>query len=291
MGRKKKSNKGSNKVKISKTKKTKTKVAFDQTSRHITYKPKNIKGNEIKIKKIIKQPTEKKIYNVKDYVVYPKHGIGKIVSIEKAKIGSIDITFYKVYIEKEKLTLSIPLNQQSHLRYVSSINQINKSISILKSKPKEQHETLAIGGKSSHGMGMSNDLISSLGLESRIQKKLDMYTNSLKLQKVAIDNSWFNIQDIGSILKLHMHTRSLISAALYINVDEKSSPLFFYNPNSLTHFTYSLTSKTQSDFNFHHQSFQPKNGEMYIFPSWLLHGSNDEQNKTKDRTVISFNAS
>ena len=88
-----------------------------------------------------------------------------------------------------------------------------------------------------------------------------------------------------------MHTRSLISAALYINVDEKSSPLFFYNPNSLTHFTYSLTSKTQSDFNFHHQSFQPKNGEMYIFPSWLLHGSNDEQNKTKDRTVISFNAS
>ena len=62
--------------------------------------------------------------------------MGKIISIEKAKIGSIDITFYKVFIEKEKLTLSIPLNQQSHLRYVSSINQINKAISILKSKPK-----------------------------------------------------------------------------------------------------------------------------------------------------------
>ena len=39
-------------------------------------------------------------------------------------------------IEKEKLTLSIPLNQQSHLRHVSSINQINKAINILKSKPK-----------------------------------------------------------------------------------------------------------------------------------------------------------
>ncbi|HIO51135.1 MAG TPA: transcriptional regulator, partial [Pelagibacteraceae bacterium] len=71
-----------------------------------------------------------------DYVVYPKHGVGKIVSIEKAKIGSIDITFYKVFIEKEKLTLSIPLNQQSHLRRISSINQINKAINILKSKPK-----------------------------------------------------------------------------------------------------------------------------------------------------------
>ena len=73
---------------------------------------------------------------MKDHVVYPKHGVGEIVSIEKAKIGSIDITFYKVFIEKEKLTLSIPLNQQSHLRQISSINQINKAITILKSKPK-----------------------------------------------------------------------------------------------------------------------------------------------------------
>ena len=91
---------------------------------------------KIEIKKIKKQPTEAKIYNIKDYVVYPKHGVGKIISVEKAKIGEIEINFYKVFIEKEKLTLSIPLNQQSHLRHVSSINQINKAISILKSKPK-----------------------------------------------------------------------------------------------------------------------------------------------------------
>ena len=94
-------------------------------------------GDEkIQIKKIKKQPNEKKIYNIKDYVVYPKHGVGKIISIDKAKIGDIDITFYKVLIEKEKLILSIPLNQQSHLRSVSSINQINKAITILKSKPR-----------------------------------------------------------------------------------------------------------------------------------------------------------
>ena len=91
---------------------------------------------KIIIKKIKKQPTEKKIYNIKDYVVYPKHGVGKIISVEKAKIGNIEINFYKVFIEGEKLTLSIPLNQQSHLRPVSSINQINKAITILKSKPK-----------------------------------------------------------------------------------------------------------------------------------------------------------
>ena len=99
---------------------------------------KTFKSNEekIQIKKIKKQPNEKRIYNIKDYVVYPKHGVGKIVGIDKAKIGDIEISFYKVNIEKEKLTLSIPLNQQSHLRSVSSINQVNKAISILKSKPR-----------------------------------------------------------------------------------------------------------------------------------------------------------
>jgi len=124
--------------KISKTKKIKEKVGFKRSVRQSVYKSNIFKTNEekIKIKKIEKQPTEKKIYSLKDYVVYPKHGVGKIVSIEKAKIGSIDITFYKVFIEKEKLTLSIPINQQSHLRHVSSINQINKAINILKGKPK-----------------------------------------------------------------------------------------------------------------------------------------------------------
>ena len=135
MGRKKKNNK-IKKSKIYKNKKKKEKVAFDQPARQTTFKPKNLKANEIKIKKIKKQPTEKRIYNIKDYVVYPKHGVGKIISIDKAKIGNIDINFYKVFIEKEKLTLSIPLNQQSHLRHVSSVNQINKAISILKTKPK-----------------------------------------------------------------------------------------------------------------------------------------------------------
>ena len=88
------------------------------------------------IKKIKKQPTEKKIYNLKDFVVYPKHGVGKITSIEKATIGDIDIQFYKILVEKEKLTLTVPINQQSKLRPISSINQINKCVSILKTKPK-----------------------------------------------------------------------------------------------------------------------------------------------------------
>ena len=125
--------------KTTKTNKVKKKSALAKTPVVASnYKPNVFKSNEakVKIKKVLKQPVEKKDYNLKDYVVYPKHGVGKIIAVEKAKIGGIDITFYKVFIEKEKLTLSIPLNQQSHLRPISSINQINKAINILKIKPK-----------------------------------------------------------------------------------------------------------------------------------------------------------
>ena len=115
--------------------KTKNKLKIAEKSLE---KKNTISGSDEKpeIKKIKKQSTEKKIYNLKDFVVYPKHGVGKITAIEKAQIGEIDIQFYKILVEKEKLTLTVPINQQSKLRPIASINQINKCISILKTKPK-----------------------------------------------------------------------------------------------------------------------------------------------------------
>jgi len=90
----------------------------------------------IEIKKISKQNSEKKIYKVKDYVVYPKHGVGQIIAVENNVIADIEVTNYKIQITKDKLVLSIPVNQQINLRPVSSVNQINKAISILKGKGK-----------------------------------------------------------------------------------------------------------------------------------------------------------
>ena len=128
-----KKKKKSKKIQILKLKKSKRK-----TGNKISDKKTIIASSDEKpeIKKIKKQPTEKRIYNLKDFVVYPKHGVGKIMAIEKATIGEIDIHFYKILVEKEKLTLTVPINQQSKLRPISTINQINKCVSILKTKPK-----------------------------------------------------------------------------------------------------------------------------------------------------------
>jgi CarD family transcriptional regulator len=96
------------------------------------------KSNELKpeIKKVKKQETEKREYKIKDYVVYPKHGVGQITEFKKINIGGIDVETYIIKFEKDKANGMVPVNKQSHLRPLATINQVNKCISILKSKPK-----------------------------------------------------------------------------------------------------------------------------------------------------------
>ena len=73
---------------------------------------------------------------MKDYVVYPKHGVGQISEVKKINIGGIDVETYILKFEKDKANGMVPVNKQSHLRPLATINQINKCVSILKSKPK-----------------------------------------------------------------------------------------------------------------------------------------------------------
>ncbi len=96
------------------------------------------KTNEIKpeIKKVKKQETEKREYKIKDYVVYPKHGVGQITEFKKISIGGINVETYVIKFEKDKANGMVPVNKQSHLRPLATVNQVNKCISILKSKPK-----------------------------------------------------------------------------------------------------------------------------------------------------------
>jgi CarD family transcriptional regulator len=130
---------------LKKTAKTKQpKISKKDLSKKVVENPpiqntqfKSSRQNEIiEIKKIKKQETEKRTYKVKDYVIYPKHGIGQIISLDKLTIAGIEASVYKIEITKDKLNLTIPTNQQQHLRPLSSLNQINKAISILKGKAK-----------------------------------------------------------------------------------------------------------------------------------------------------------
>ncbi len=139
-GVKKKEKKKNLKIKAKKIKKEQStnenKVIENTSNKQNNFKL--IRGVEQKpeIKKIKSQASEKKEYKIKDYVVYPKHGVGQITELKKINIGEIDVETYILKFEKDKASGMIPINKQSHLRPLATINQINKCISILKSKPR-----------------------------------------------------------------------------------------------------------------------------------------------------------
>ena len=129
------------KKKSIKSKKNEQKKQIKNEVKKAEIKPENLrisKNNEVKpeIKKVKKQETEKREYKIKDYVVYPKHGVGQISEFKKITIGGIDVETYVIKFEKDKANGMVPVNKQSHLRPLATINQVNKCISILKSKPK-----------------------------------------------------------------------------------------------------------------------------------------------------------
>tara|TARA_Y100000591_G_scaffold135505_1_gene116301 strand:+ start:122 stop:1009 length:888 start_codon:yes stop_codon:yes gene_type:complete len=146
---KNKANKKSKKIKIKssknksfkKKKESKIDITNKKKEKSETIKSESLRINKLneqkpEIKKIKKQETEKKIYKVKDYVVYPKHGVGQITEFKKINIGGIEVETYLLKFEKDKATGMVPVNKQAHLRPLATINQVNKCISILKGKPK-----------------------------------------------------------------------------------------------------------------------------------------------------------
>ena len=77
-------------------------------------------------------------FKIGEIVVYPKHGVGEITSIENMEISSIKTQFYVVKMEQSKLIIRVPLDKQEEvgLRKISSKKIIEEVFETLKLKPK-----------------------------------------------------------------------------------------------------------------------------------------------------------
>ena len=167
-------------------------------------------------------------------------------------------------------------------------HEVNDIFKKLKEYKTNDSDAALVHGRSS--FSTHKNILLSLDLEERMQEKVNEYTDYIKLKPLTITNSWFSIQNVGGMLKEHIHGTSVLSAALYINVDEKSSPLVFENPNPHARFNYEDICEERCLYTSPFRSLYPQKGTLVIFPSWLRHGSMYNSNLTPDRTVISFNA-
>ena len=73
-----------------------------------------------------------------EYVVYPAHGVGQIISIEEQEIAGINLELFVVAFEKDKMTLRVPTHKAAEigLRSLSSPEVVSRAMSTLKGKAK-----------------------------------------------------------------------------------------------------------------------------------------------------------
>ena len=52
--------------------------------------------------------SEAPAFVVGDYVVYPKHGVGRVIELQNEEIAGMELELYVLRFEKERMTLASP---------------------------------------------------------------------------------------------------------------------------------------------------------------------------------------
>ncbi|MCP5036986.1 MAG: CarD family transcriptional regulator [Rhodobacteraceae bacterium] len=70
------------------------------------------------------------------FVVYPAHGVGKVVSIEEQEVAGLVLELFVVAFEKDKMTLRVPTNKaiEVGMRDLSSPELVSQAMNTLKGK-------------------------------------------------------------------------------------------------------------------------------------------------------------
>ena len=101
-------------------------------------------------------------FDVGDYVVYPKHGVGRVVELQSTEIAGIRLDLYVLRFEKERMTLRVPVNKADSvgMRKLSSDKTMKDALETLKGKPKVKRTMWSRRAQEYEAKINSGDLIS-----------------------------------------------------------------------------------------------------------------------------------
>lgn len=82
--------------------------------------------------------TKKSDFHPDEFVVYPAHGVGRIISIEEQEIAGLKLELFVISFEKDKMTLRVPVQKATEIgmRSLSSPDIVSKALETLKGKAK-----------------------------------------------------------------------------------------------------------------------------------------------------------
>jgi uncharacterized protein (TIGR02466 family) len=177
----------------------------------------------------------------------------------------------------------------------SSINIDNKKLikychSI---KKKEKGRIISnIGGYQSNNLNLKEEQTQTLIVN--ILQSVLTYANLCGFKNninYYVDNMWLNINYFKDSNIPHIHPNSLFSGVYYLKVPKNSGSIVFHHP-SQNLIDYDWLDYLKFNFNEINSSswkFTPKEGIIYLFPSWLRHSVESNFNKKEERISIAFN--
>lgn len=128
-------------------------------------------------------------------------------------------------------------------------------------------------------------------LEQRIIEACKAYLEEIGWAAIArqddsirIRNSWVNFTNISESRTVHVHPGYTISGVYYFRVNEKQGSIYFNNPNPLgmaCEFPAGQIFPQTTDI-------VPDDGDIILFPSWLMHGTRECKSET-ERVSVAFN--
>ena len=102
------------------------------------------------------------LFDVGDYVVYPKHGVGRVIELQKSEIAGMALELYVLRFEKERMTLRVPTNKAESvgMRKLSSNKQMDEALTTLKGKPRVKRTMWSRRAQEYEAKINSGDLVS-----------------------------------------------------------------------------------------------------------------------------------
>lgn len=101
-------------------------------------------------------------FDVGDYVVYPKHGVGRVIELQSQEIAGSKLELYVLRFEKERMTLRVPTNKAESvgMRKLSSSQTLQDALTTLKGKPKVKRTMWSRRAQEYEAKINSGDLVS-----------------------------------------------------------------------------------------------------------------------------------
>jgi len=109
-----------------------------------------------------KKPQQRHGFRTNEYIVYPAHGVGRIVSIEEQEIAGAKLELFVINFEKDKMTLRVPTSklQSVGMRKLSEEKTVKKALGTLKGKARVKRTMWSRRAQEYEAKINSGDLVS-----------------------------------------------------------------------------------------------------------------------------------